>query len=72
MSDDKYVSRKVVLPKFSGAHKDFQVWWTRFLAFASVCRFSMQAVGNQAEVDPPYLARVQTASKLMPVVGTCA
>jgi hypothetical protein len=52
MSDDEYVSRKVTLPKFSGAHKDFQVWWTRFLAFASVYQF-VQALGDAAETDLP-------------------
>jgi hypothetical protein len=48
MSHDEYVSRRVTLPKFSGAHTDFQVWWTRFLAFTSVYQF-MQAIRDDAE-----------------------
>jgi hypothetical protein len=53
MSDDEYVSKRVTLPNFSGAHKDFQVWWTpRFLASASVYQF-MQALGDAAEAGLP-------------------
>ena len=52
MSDDEYVSKRVTLPKFTGVHKDFQVWWTRFMAFASVYQF-MQAIGESPEADLP-------------------
>jgi hypothetical protein len=52
MSDNEYVSRKVTLPKFGGAHKDFQTWWTRFLAFAAVYQF-MQALTGTPETDLP-------------------
>jgi hypothetical protein len=62
----KYVSRKVTSPIFSGAHKDFQVRWTRFLAFASVYQF-MQAIADQPEADPPslYPAIQQSIQQLM-------
>ena len=50
--DDDYVSTKASLPKFNGAHKDFQVYWTRFMAFAAVYRFT-QALGDTAEADLP-------------------
>jgi hypothetical protein len=53
MSDNEYVSRKVMPPKFSGAHhKAFQVWWTRFMAFALVYQF-MQAIAEQPKADLP-------------------
>ncbi len=32
--------KSVRLPMFEGAHKDFQLWWTRFLAYATVHKFA--------------------------------
>jgi hypothetical protein len=32
--------KSVRLPVFEGAHKDFQVWWTRFQAYATVHKFA--------------------------------
>jgi hypothetical protein len=52
MSDDEYVSRKATLPKFGGAHKDFQTWWTRFITFAAVYQFT-QALTGTTEADLP-------------------
>jgi hypothetical protein len=52
MNDDEHVSRKATLPKFGGAHKDFQTWWTRFLAFAAVYQFTQVLTGTP-ETDLP-------------------
>ena len=51
MSDDN-VQTSIVLPKFKGAHQDFQTWWTRFLAFARVHQF-IQALSETKEKDMP-------------------
>jgi hypothetical protein len=52
MSDDEYVSTKVTLPKFTGSHKSYQIWWTRMMAYASVYRFT-QAMITTPEADMP-------------------
>jgi hypothetical protein len=31
--------KSVKLPTFNGSHKSFQLWWTRFVAFAIVSKF---------------------------------
>jgi hypothetical protein len=45
-------SRTVRLPVFGGAHADFQVWWTRFMAFAAVHKFT-QALKVGGETNLP-------------------
>jgi hypothetical protein len=45
-------SRTVRLPVFGGAHADFQVWWTRFMPFAAVCKFT-QALKVGGETNLP-------------------
>jgi hypothetical protein len=45
-------SRTVRLPVFGGAHADFQVWWTRFMAFAAVYKFT-QALKVGGETNLP-------------------
>lgn len=42
----------IPLPLFDGEHKNFQIWWTRFKAFAGVKRFA-PAITTTAEVDLP-------------------
>jgi hypothetical protein len=42
-------SRMVRLPEFDGAHNAFQVWWTRFMAFAAVMRITqVLKIGGEA------------------------
>lgn len=38
--EDKAYEESVRLPAFSGAHKDFEIWWMCFKAFASIYGFS--------------------------------
>ena len=45
-------TKSVRLPTFGGAQKDFQVWWTRFLAYGSVYKFAL-ALKESDEVDLP-------------------
>ena len=45
-------TKSVLLPKFDGAYKTFQVWWTRFMAYAAVYRF-VQALRIGGEHDLP-------------------
>ena len=52
MDEEERTSTKVVLPKFSGAHKDFVVWWMRFTAFAAVMGFS-QSIQQTKDTDLP-------------------
>jgi hypothetical protein len=40
------------VPTFTGMEEDFQVWWTRFLAFACMCMFS-QALQEGEEAEMP-------------------
>jgi hypothetical protein len=42
--------KSVRLPTFDGAHKTFQLWWTRFVAFATVYKF-VEAINKDAP-DP--------------------
>ena len=37
---DSTVSSRVLLPEFDGVQKNFQIWWTRFLAYAAVMSFT--------------------------------
>jgi hypothetical protein len=46
------VNSRVRLPEFDGAHKNFQVWWTRFMAFAAVMKIT-QALKIGGEVNMP-------------------
>ena len=47
MSADKSVR----LPLFDGAHKDFQMWWTRFQAYATVYKFAAALkVGGEGNI----------------------
>ena len=45
-------TKSVRLPTFGGAQKDFQVWWTRFMAYGSVYKFAA-ALKEKDEVDLP-------------------
>ncbi len=41
--------KSVRLPVFDGAHKDFQLWWTRFQAYATVNKFAAALkIGGEA------------------------
>ena len=42
--------KSVRLPMFDGAHKNFQLWWTRFVAYATVYKF-VEAINKDAP-DP--------------------
>ncbi len=44
--------KSVRLPTFDGMHKNFQVWWMRFMACATVCKFSA-ALKIGGETDSP-------------------
>jgi hypothetical protein len=51
MADDAESSRttSVRLPLFDGQHKNYQIWWTRFIAYASVHQFT-QALKTGGEM----------------------
>jgi hypothetical protein len=64
MSDDEHVSRKATLLKFGGAYKDFQTWWTRFLAFADVYQFTQAPTGTpETELPSSDAAVIDTSTK---------
>ena len=50
--DSSSSTRSVRLPAFSGEHKDFQVWWMRFSAYAAVYGFA-QSVRKIRDPDLP-------------------
>ena len=52
MDEEERTSTKVALPKFSGVHKDFVVWWMRFTAFAAVMGFT-QSIQQTKDPDLP-------------------
>ena len=53
MSTSEYSGEKGVrLPSFDGDSKKFQLWWTRFSAYAAVYQFS-QALSKEGDVDMP-------------------
>jgi hypothetical protein len=54
MADDTESSRttSVCLPLFDGQHKNYQIWWTRCMAYASVHQFT-QALKTGGEAAMP-------------------
>jgi hypothetical protein len=44
--------KSVRLPTFDGSHAKFQIWWTRFKAYAMVYKF-VEALKESAETDLP-------------------
>jgi hypothetical protein len=52
MDNESNETKSVRLPTFGGAQKDFQVWWTRFLAYGSVYKFAA-ALREKDETDLP-------------------
>ena len=48
MSDNK----SVVLPTFSGKDEDFQVWWTKFKAFATAKNVIEALMSRKADLPP--------------------
>jgi hypothetical protein len=45
--------KSVKLPTFDGAHKSFQLWWTRFTAFATVYKFNEAVRKDGPDPDLP-------------------
>ena len=45
-------AKSIPLPTFDGEAKNFQLWWTRFKAYAAVKRFS-QAIQRAADPNLP-------------------
>ena len=43
-------SKKMQVPVFSGKPEDFQVWWMRFKAYATLIGFAL-AIGQKKEDD---------------------
>eukprot|EP00957_Ditylum_brightwellii_P166325 12662058-Ditylum_brightwellii.AAC.1 len=52
MDKDKSSTKSVRLPSFDGTAKLFQMWWLRFLAYASVYGFS-QSIQHAVDPDLP-------------------
>ena len=52
-NDESVAIRSVRMPVFDGTHATFQVWWTRFTAFAIVHRFKAAISPEGAEEDLP-------------------
>eukprot|EP00591_Stephanopyxis_turris_P000610 CAMPEP_0195508876 /NCGR_PEP_ID=MMETSP0794_2-20130614/1972_1 /TAXON_ID=515487 /ORGANISM="Stephanopyxis turris, Strain CCMP 815" /LENGTH=163 /DNA_ID=CAMNT_0040635957 /DNA_START=67 /DNA_END=558 /DNA_ORIENTATION=+ len=50
--DEESLTKTVKLPTFSGERKDFQIWWVRFCAYASVQGFR-QSIGRVRDPDLP-------------------
>jgi hypothetical protein len=44
--------KSVKMPLYDGTHDKFQIWWTRFLAYAGVLGFAL-ALGKKMETDMP-------------------
>jgi hypothetical protein len=76
MADDTETSRttSVRLPLFDGQHKNYQIWWTRFMAYASIHHFTqalktgwemnvMPARDDMKVVDPDTHPAVTKAKK---------
>jgi hypothetical protein len=45
--------KSVRLPTFDGSHKNFQLWWTRFVAYATVYKFYPAINKDASEDDRP-------------------
>lgn len=52
MDNEGSDGKSVKLPIFGGAQKDFQIWWTRFMAYGSVYKFAA-ALRETDETDLP-------------------
>jgi hypothetical protein len=55
MANDTETSRTTLvrLPLFDGQHKNSQIWWTRFMAYASVHNFTQALkTGGEMSVMP--------------------
>jgi hypothetical protein len=49
MMESSREAKSVRLPVFDGAYKNFQVWWTRFMAYAAVYKFAQAlTIGGEA------------------------
>jgi hypothetical protein len=58
--DNANEARSVRLtPRFDGTPKSFQVWWIRFMAFATVGKF-LQALKNDADILSPLIVILVT------------
>ena len=55
MSDENesIAVRSVKLPTFDGTHSSFQIWWMRFIAFATIHRFASAVSKEGPEEDLP-------------------
>ena len=42
--------KSVRLPIFDGAHKSFQIWWVRFLAYSNVMKFKTALFRNTSQL----------------------
>jgi hypothetical protein len=45
--------KSVRLPMFDGSHKNFQLWWTRFVAYTTVYNFVEVVRKDASEADMP-------------------
>ncbi|KAL7577788.1 hypothetical protein ACA910_010544 [Epithemia clementina (nom. ined.)] len=53
MADDNVAVKLVKMPVFDGTHATFQVWWLRFMAYATVHQFAEALDPKAAETDLP-------------------
>ena len=55
MSDENesIAVHSVKLPTFDGTHSSFQIWWMRFMAFATIHRFASAVSKEGPEEDLP-------------------
>jgi len=49
---DSSSEKSIRLPTFSGEHKDFQIWWMRFRAYANVHGFAV-SIQRKADINLP-------------------
>jgi hypothetical protein len=53
--------RSITLPTFDGEQKSFQLWWTRFKAYAAVKKFA-KAIQRTAETSLPTVEATSTST----------
>lgn len=45
-------SKSIVLPTSNGKDETYQVWWTKFRAFATAKGFAQELLGRETKLPP--------------------
>jgi hypothetical protein len=64
MAEVNYSEKSVKLLSFSGEHKDFQIWWVRFWAYATVHKIvkALHQDGGEQAMPPTVMAAIDEAT----------